>query len=189
MSTRNYIQRKRLAAVGLFLLLNHACATGTDPYRHENLDATLWVQTSSEYYALARQTYRSATEKLSLALADPSWTAATEQTSGYEELPPAVILDVDETVLDNSAYAARKIVHDAHYESHSWAAWCSEAVAPPVPGSLAFTQFAARNGVTVFYLTSRNHAVEAVTRENLAKHGFPVDPKIDTVLTRREKPD
>src|SRR6187549_3071992 len=45
------------------------------PGAHEQLDAALWVQTSAEFYAIARQTFSSATEKLDLALRDPTWTA------------------------------------------------------------------------------------------------------------------
>src|SRR6187401_1865157 len=64
---------------------------------HENLNAVLWVQTALEYEASALQAYRLAALQLDAALADPSWTAATEQKGDASKLPPAVILDIDET--------------------------------------------------------------------------------------------
>ena len=124
----NIRYRIRTILVGIATaLLLQACATARETWRHERLYSTLWLQTSTEYYAIATQTYRAATEKLALALSDPSWTAATEQTGDFGGLPPAVVLDVDETVLDNSPYEARNIRTDSHYEPKSWAAWCGEA--------------------------------------------------------------
>ena len=42
--------------------------------------------------------------RLDEALADKTWTAATEQTGDYQDKPAAVILDADETAIDNGAY-------------------------------------------------------------------------------------
>ena len=63
------------------------------------LDATVWVQTSAGYAASALQTYRLARHELDRALADSSRTALLDPEQGYRSLPPAVVLDVDETVL------------------------------------------------------------------------------------------
>src|ERR1035441_1780725 len=76
---------------------------------YENLNAVLWIQTSVEYQASAAQTYRSAESALLRGLENPHWTAALEQTTNFETLPPAVILDLDETVLDNSVFRARLV--------------------------------------------------------------------------------
>ena len=70
---------------------------------HENLNAVLWVQSAAEYRASALQTYRAAEASMIRALQDKSWTAAIEQRRPVPDLPPAVILDLDETVLDNSS--------------------------------------------------------------------------------------
>ena len=59
----------------------------------------------------------------------------------------------------------------------------------PIPGALEFTRAAAAKGVTVFYVTNRDRALEQATRDNLAKFGFPLDPSRDTVLTRAERPE
>ncbi len=69
----------------------------------QNLHSTLWIQRSAEYAALTTQTYRAAGLALTAALADPHWTAAYEQTNDFRALPPAVILDLDETVLKGVA--------------------------------------------------------------------------------------
>jgi acid phosphatase len=120
------------------------------------------------------------------ALADPDWTAALEQTGDFSELPPAVILDVDETVLDNSAYAARVLRHGGEYDIESWTAWCREVRATAIAGALEFTLYAAGKGVAVFYVTNRRHDVEEATRKNLDELGFPLDSSQDTLHTRGE---
>lgn len=160
------------------------------PAGHEALYATLWVQTSAEYAATALQAYRTAARMLDAALADDDWTAALEQLQqdGYDDLPPAVVLDVDETVLDNAAYQARLITRDVAYSAETWDAWVQEAAAVPVPGAVAFTQYAHERGVRVFYLTNRRSHLEAATRRNLAAYGFPLAEGEDVVITRGEQP-
>src|SRR5210317_1917980 len=73
---------------------------------HEALSAVLWAQTSAECAASTLQAYRLAAVNLDLALADPHWTAALEQRDAYTGLPPAVVIDLDQTVLDTSRYNA-----------------------------------------------------------------------------------
>ena len=79
------------------------------PATHEMLNAALWRQSSAEYPAIARQTYRLAQLNLDQALADPQWTAALEQTGDTTGLPPAIIADLDETILDDTSYEVRII--------------------------------------------------------------------------------
>lgn len=155
---------------------------------HEALQAVLWTQTAVEYRVLALQSYRRAQTMLDEALSDRSWTAALEQSGDFLELPPAVILDVDETVLDNSPHQARLILQTEAFNQEMWHEWCREVRATPIPGALEFTRYAADKGVTVFYVTNRRHVVEEVTRENLEALGFPVDQGgEDTLLTRGER--
>jgi acid phosphatase len=159
------------------------------PGANENLHAVLWVQTAVEFKALAMQSYLLAQERLDAALEDSSWTAASEQQGDFSSLPPAVIVDVDETVLDNSAFQARLTRSNEEYDETEWRAWVREVAADPIPGALEFTQYAQRRGVTVFYVTNRNRDIEQPTRENLARFGFPLDPSRDTVLTQEETPE
>lgn len=173
-------------------------AQGTSPqasatayaYSTENLNAVLWVQTAAEYQAAARQAYALAEMMLDAALADPTWSAVSEQEGAdFADLPPAVILDVDETVLDNSPNQARQVLDDRDFTTETWHEWVREERAAAVPGALAFTRAAAQRGVRVFYVTNRRHQVEEPTRRNLAAQGFLLDLAVDTVLTRDEQPD
>ncbi len=162
----------------------------THAYATENLNAVLWVQTSAEYEAATRQAYAFAEMMLDAALADPTWSALTEQEhADFGELPPAVILDVDETVLDNSPNQARQVLDDRDFTTESWHEWVREERARPIPGALAFTRAAAARGIRVFYVTNRRHEVEGPTRRNLAAQGFPLDAGVDTLLTRDEQPE
>lgn len=163
-------------------------ARETDADAHEGLNATLWVQTAVEYEGLARQTYAQAADMLEAALVDPDWSAAAEQleTGGFGQLPPAVILDVDETVLDNSAFQARLILDGDSYSTAIWNDWVREELADPVPGALEFTRRAEALGVRVFYVTNRRKVVEEATRANLARFGFPLSDREDRLLTRGE---
>lgn len=156
---------------------------------HENLNAVLWMQTALEYEASAVQAYRLAAMQLDLALKESAWTAALEQTADASRLPPAVIVDVDETVLDNSYYQARQIRDNSQFAADTWDRWCMEARATAIPGAPGFTQYAEQRGVTVFYITNRTTNVEDATRRNLAALGFPLSGGVDTVLTRGERPE
>ena len=152
-------------------------------------DSVVWFRTSVEYRATALQAYRLAALMLDRALSDRTWTAALEQTGDFASKPPAVILDIDETVLDNSESEERNIRAGTVYSEAKWAEWCSERKAAPIPGALEFTRAAAAKGVAVFYVTNRDRALEQATRDNLAKYGFPLDPGRDTVFTRAERPE
>jgi len=161
------------------------------PPQHDLLDAVLWMQKSVEYKAATMAAYALATLRLDQALADPNWTALVpkEQSGNYQSLPPAVILDVDETVLDNSGYQAWNAIKDTTFDSKTWTAYVNSETSLPIPGSLEFTRYAASKGVKVFYVSNRTAQEEPATRKNLEKYGYPLDGAIDTVLTSREKPD
>lgn len=155
----------------------------------DTLLPVLWLQTATEYRGGALQAYAAAHAALDRALADPGWTAAQEQGEEAAALPPAIILDVDETVLDNTPYQARLLHQGRRYDLESWHAWCEERQAKPVPGAVAFTQYAASRGVTVFYVTNRRAVVTAATRDNLERQGFPLASGRDVVLTRGLRPE
>ena len=104
--------------LAMTLFATGACSTADLPY--ERLNGIAWTQTSLEHEMLCVSTYRRATEQLEAAIRDPSWTAALEQEKGFEDLPPAVILDVDETVLDNSPMDARHWKQGIDYDQKMW---------------------------------------------------------------------
>jgi len=151
------------------------------------VDAALWMQISAEYEGVARQTWAMAGRRMRLGLKDTTWTAALEQTENYGSLPPAVIVDVDETVLDNSPYAARLIEAREGYSDKSWDLWVNEAQARAVPGALEFALLARELGVEVFYVTNRKSHLEDGTRRNLEATGFPTGVADDVYLLVRER--
>ena len=116
------------------------------PPPRDDVQAVVWIQTSAEVDALTRTVYRAARHSLDLALDDPTWTAAVEQTGPLDGLTPAIVVDVDETVLDNSPYQARGVLDGTHFEKVSWGAWVAESQAPAVAGA-AGADRAATTGV------------------------------------------
>lgn len=156
---------------------------------HELLNAVLWMQQAAEYKALNYQAYNSAKQMIDIALNDKNWSAALEQKGNYQNLPPAVILDVDETVLDNSAYESLLIRTETVYNKESWDRWCNEQRAAAIPGALEFCNYAREKGVTVFYITNRRDHLREATRQNLQKLNFPLDKNRETVLTRSDSGD
>ena len=110
------------------------------------------------YWALASAAYRNAQVTLEASLRDTSWTASLEQGSGYESRPGAVILDLDETVLDNSPLQAQLVLERTVYQTAIWEAWVGEMAAGLVPGSKEFVTFAEGRGIRTFYVTNRTAA-------------------------------
>lgn len=127
---------------------------------------TVFQQKAAEYRALCYQAYNLAFLRLGQALTINNGK------------PRAIITDIDETVLDNSSYAAGEALKGKDYQSDTWKNFTSLAVSDTVPGALHFLQFAASNGVEVFYVTNREESERAGTVTNLKKFGFPnVDDK------------
>jgi 5'-nucleotidase (lipoprotein e(P4) family) len=137
------------------LLLCAAGACLSIAQTHENLNAVIWMQTAAEYRAASLQTYRAAEASMMRALHDKNWTAAVEQRRPVPDLPPAVILDLDETVFDNSVYQARLTATAGTFDNESWQKWVAEKKAGLVPGARDFLLTAHANGVGLFYVTNR----------------------------------
>jgi 5'-nucleotidase (lipoprotein e(P4) family) len=181
---------RRSLGFGAMILLTGCMATG--PARrdtHEQLQGTLWMQTAAEYRMLTETTYRQAGEALQKALTDPAWTAATEQTEDASQLPPAVILDLDETVIDNSRFQGEQVVRRAPYTPELWTAWVkaqpkAENEPALIPGARDFLKDAKERGVTVFFISNRTPDEEAFTLETLEK--LDVQTIADEVLLNQE---
>jgi acid phosphatase len=180
-----------LAALLLAVILVWAApAVAQDPPATDLLNAVLWMQRSVEYKASALTAFALARLRLDQALTDPSWTAAPkEQTGAYQTLPPAVILDIDETILDNSGYQAWMTLKDTTFDPKTWNAYVNTVSSVAIPGAVEFTKYAAGRGVKVFYVSNRTAEEEPATRKNLERFGFPLDDKLDTVLMARERSD
>jgi acid phosphatase len=152
------------------------------------LNAELWMQSAVEYRANCLTVYALARTRLDEALADKSWTAV-DQTGNYQDLPPAVILDLDETAIDNSAYEAGLAVSGGDFDPKSWDAWTKAEQAKAIPGAVEFTTYADAKGVKVFYVTNRNADQKEATKRNLQALGFPMGGNVDTFLMQRDRPE
>jgi acid phosphatase len=124
-------------------------------------------------YARALALLRAGLER---AKTDRSWSAATEQQGGdYSALPPAVVMDLDETVLDNSPVQARQVLtDDPEFNAKAWGAWVQRKSATGVPGAIRFV-LEARRIAKVVFVTNRTAAEEPATIANLEALGVPTD--------------
>ncbi|MGC6492402.1 MAG: 5'-nucleotidase, lipoprotein e(P4) family [Myxococcota bacterium] len=174
-------------SVGWLALLMGCATTGTSqPNAASSLDAMVWTRTSAERDAVTTVVWDAAAEAAERGAADASIDLFPSD-GRPADATPAVIVDVDETVLDNSVYQARLLESGGSYELTSWNAWCDEAAAPAIPGALAFAKRADAAGVRIFYVTNRRAVTEDATRKNLQALGFPIDASVDTVLLRDER--
>ncbi len=169
----------------VLVLVSAGCKQEGPRIGHETLNSTLWVQTSVEHRVSVVQSFELAKISLKQALHDPGWTAALEQTNDFKGLAPAVIVDVDETVLDNSPFQARLIKSTASDDwFENWQAWVHAAEAQALPGAKAFVRHLKELGVKIFYVTNRQ--LEQPTIENLRAVLDP-DVTADDVLCRNER--
>ena len=153
-------------------------------FQEQSILSVLYVQTSTEFAANNLQTYMNATEALERALTDNSWSAALEQKENFEDKPPAIIIDIDETVLDNSPFQSRTILSGLSYPN-GWSEWVNESKANAVEGVYDFLHYANDKDVEIFYLTNRLESYRAPTIENLINLGLPF--KNDNMLLMRKE--
>ena len=151
----------------------------------QSMLSVLYAQSSAEYEASNIQTYVNAKSALDRALNDVTWTAATEQKDNFENKPPAIILDIDETVLNNVPFQARSIIDGQSYPT-GWLDWMLEESSDAVAGVSDFLEYSHSKGVKIFYVTNRIAVAEDATRNNLKKLGLPLDTDRDVLLMKNE---
>ena len=122
--------------------------------------STLFTQQSAEYRALCYQAYHLAEMRL-LQLKDSLPERA------------AVVLDLDETVLDNSPYTAWQIQSGNPYSKATWAKWVALGKAEAVPGAKQFLAFADSLGIELYYVSNRDTSGLKATMKNMANLGLP----------------
>jgi predicted secreted acid phosphatase len=141
---------------------------------HNTLHGLLYQATSAEYIALCVQMYQLARHALIDRL----------NTETFRH--PAVIFDLDETVFDNSAYAAWQIQAGTNFdEATSWKAWCNAAQSEAVPGAIEFIRFVEEAGVTPIFITTRQEVTRQATVKNLVQLGAL--PKGEVNLERKAR--
>jgi 5'-nucleotidase (lipoprotein e(P4) family) len=204
------LSMKTILTLVLCFMIVSGCAV-----QHDGMNATLWIQTSAEYQGNSEMVFNVAESRLSLLRDKQDVTADIDQAKSFScgvgtscprlaaaGLIPAVVLDIDETVLDNSTYQARLIKNGGQWQPDTWDDWVSEKAAIPVPGALAFIERARAEGVAVIYVTNRRCSVredlsgssssqcpqKSDTLENLVTAGFPPLGSADLLILRGERP-
>jgi len=176
------------AALAILPMAGAAHAQGPAP--HDTLDAVLWVQRSVEFKASALGAFALARKRLDEALADRNWTAVPAEQSGtFQDFPPALILDLDETVLDNSLFHAWMVKSDKPFDPKAWTRFVASETSTVVDGALDFAKYADSKGVKVFYVSNRTSEEKESTRRNMARLGFPMGGNVDVFLMTRDRPD
>lgn len=148
--------------------------TAPQPNNEYLVGSTLWTQRSGEWRALAYQAYNFARLLLDQDL----------RTKRRGRMRRAVVVDIDETILDNSPYQASLVKEHKSYPQ-DWTAWINRSEAAPIPGAVEFLNYAHRRGVRVFYVTNRRSVEKEGTRANLLKLGFP-DVSDETLIVRTD---
>lgn len=180
--------------------------------QHNNMNSVLWIQTGAEYQGNSIQTFQAAIDSLPRLMRSTGVTADLDQATAHNcqagepcqslaaaDLKPAVVLDVDETVLDNSPYQARLVRDGRSFSPATWDQWVAEKSALAVPGAVAFIEAATKQGFAVVYITNRSCAArpgnpdvcpqKTDTAANLISAGFPAPAEYDRLILRGEKPE
>ncbi len=155
------------------------------PLQDSILRAVLWMRLSGEYEALCRQVYHSALQAVRERLRTRSGTK-----------PPAVILDLDETVLDNAGYQAYLTVGGLSHSQERWQRWQRENVDKVglVPGAKNFIEGIEKAGVRAVFITNRSAALREQTVEVLLRLGVATrselsDPRAGKLFMREDTRD
>jgi acid phosphatase len=154
-------------------------------FQEQSMLAVLYTQTSAEFAANNIQVYNNAINAIDKALEDTTWTAALEQKGDFASKRPAIIIDVDETVLDNTAFQARTILEGFSYPE-GWIEWGLEGSAEAVAGVSKFLTYADQKGVKIFYVTNRVSELEESTKKNIKNLKLPFDEDTDVLLMKGE---
>lgn len=168
---------KTKSIISLFIMMNIVVSNlgcfGSDNAKIPT--SIKWVRSSVEYVAICTQVYRSV------------WKAVKDADQQMEE-DWAVVLDVDETVLDNSYYEATTAEKGLSYPA-GWAEWVLSARAEAVPGAKAFLDSVRTLGANahVVYVTNRDTAFGKATIKNLKSLNMWRDD--DMMLCRQDKSD
>ena len=150
----------------IILLFTCSQAHAQDSLRISSKDLKLYPllfhQTAAEYRALCYQAFNIARTRLDEAL-----------KKNPHMKNPAIITDLDETILDNSAIEAQKIKTGKEINYKDLLTWLNKPALPTVPGGVEFLQYAGSKGVQIFYISNRNVKGLQVTLSILLKLQLP----------------
>lgn len=141
--------------------LNFLSCSSIKPNSSHQIMSALWMHSSAEYDALSYQAYNIGRLRL-----DQSFRIKTSKKR-------AIILDIDETVLNNTPYTVENIIKDITYDQKSWDEWIFSSSAKPLAGAKEFLDYAHKRGVEIFYVSNRSLRHVDATFENLIKMKIP----------------
>lgn len=148
----------------------------TEPSVNEHLTmAVLYQQKAAETKALDFQAYNFAKISLDEQLKDKK----------IKNKKKAVVVDIDETVLDNSPFEARCIIEGTSYPKY-WKEWINLGKAKAIPGAAEFLNYANSKGVETFYISNRKSEFRNITMKNLKEEGFPNVDTLHLMLKDKE---
>ena len=133
-----------------------------------------WVTNSSEYQILCEQTYENAWNHLS-------------ETLKTADSQSAIIMDLDETVLDNSKYQIGLVEKNESYNPESWSLWVNLKEADLVPGAKKFIDNVRNTNVSIIFLSNRMAKNELPTIENM--RALNIYEEDDIFMLRIDKSD
>ena len=135
-----------------------------------------WVTQSDEYKMLCNQIYHIAREKLRKIV-----------LTNDRHPNQAVIMDLDETVLDNSQYQVEIFEKEETFNMGSWASWVNRADADLVPGAKEYIYLVRQLGIQLIFISNRMDERLESTKKNMKKLGIYHDD--DIYLLRLDKED
>ena len=145
-----------------------------NPLSNQLVNAVLWYQHSDEMKAIYLQNFNLA-----------KTIVLTETGKKHASSNPAIVVDIDETMLDNSPFEGKLVHKGKSYNSQLWTEWVRRKQAKALPGAVEFTQFAKRNSVEVFYISNRRVQDLDATIANLRKQGFAFADSAHVLLRDR----
>ncbi len=131
--------------------------------------STLWMQKAAEYRALAYQAFNLARWQLD---ADLDKNNVKRLPKAEQKKPRAIVVDIDETVLDNSPSQAAGLKARKAFTLPDWYAWGEMRKAKAIPGAVDYLNYAVSKGVKVFYVSNRDEVQKQATIDNLKNAGF-----------------
>jgi len=165
---------KSLSGLAIIVALTSTSFAAESKYTTKDLNdeailALSWIQNSAEFKALSYQAFN---------IAKLRWDM--DKAGGKR----AIVVDVDETIIDNSPFNGGLIGKHYGYNDNVWQEWAEDRSATALPGAVEFLNYVVETGGDVFYVTNRKSMPEkkmdlkAATMENLTALGFPqIDDK------------
>ncbi len=191
MKAKKYILSFGLVAASILstYFITHTTAQQGVPAVQASVDneyqagATLWMQKAGEYRALAYQAFNLARWQLD---ADFDKKNIKKLPKVDQKRPRAVVVDIDETVLDNSPSQAQNIKTRTPFILKDWYAWGEMRKAKAIPGAVDFLNYANSKGVRVFFVSNRDNVQKQATIDNLKNVGFANVTEENVVLRTTE---